>query len=322
MQLTEDLQLPAVEHSLAVELEWVFCTASQDSAKTACTANGVLEDAALCAEARGFWGSGVGHTPELLVLAAQAGVLFEEEPERLFAALADRQADPGELRLASETEGDRRLTLERLAALRRSSALRRRYVELLRRLWAQMQPEYAAIGAPAVGGALAHYRSRLAAGTPWRDFVPQPFAESVLAPLLERLGPSLPVVVTPTYFFGKLLVVELPDLLLVGAGAAAGPRPTGAHDALAKRLRALGHPTRLGILASLGERPASVGELAEEFGVAQPTVTNHVKLLREAGLLQGERNGSRLTLSVDPEALSGLAAEFSALTASGGAPSR
>ena len=62
--------------------------------------------------------------------------------------------------------------------------------------------------------------------------------------------------------------------------------------------------------------PGGVGELALELAVSQPTVSNHVKLLREAGLVRSaEGAGERRRLVVDTEALAGLFREIEALVA-------
>jgi DNA-binding transcriptional ArsR family regulator len=83
------------------------------------------------------------------------------------------------------------------------------------------------------------------------------------------------------------------------------PRQMLAHLAEhgARRLKVLSDPTRVALLADLVRRPASITELAERFELAQPTVSMHVKLLREADLLTHTKNGPRTTYSVDRERL-------------------
>jgi ArsR family transcriptional regulator len=60
----------------------------------------------------------------------------------------------------------------------------------------------------------------------------------------------------------------------------------------------LGDPTRLAIFEASARRPRTVGELARELGVAQPTVSNHVRILRDADLIGQEKGGGR-RLQVD-----------------------
>jgi DNA-binding transcriptional ArsR family regulator len=73
---------------------------------------------------------------------------------------------------------------------------------------------------------------------------------------------------------------------------------------------ALAHPTRRQIIALLRGRSRTAGELAEHFDIAKPTLSGHLRLLREAGLIYGERNGSWITyhlhLSLLEESLSAL----------------
>ena len=75
---------------------------------------------------------------------------------------------------------------------------------------------------------------------------------------------------------------------------------------MARRLKAVADPTRLAILHSLAAAPSSVGELATLFRLAQPTVSMHVKVLRQSGLVHSERTGGRLRLSADPGAVEAL----------------
>jgi ArsR family transcriptional regulator len=62
------------------------------------------------------------------------------------------------------------------------------------------------------------------------------------------------------------------------------------------RLRVLAEPTRVHILIQLLSAPSSVMEIARAVRVSQPTVSGHLKILREAGLIQPKRFGARLVL--------------------------
>jgi ArsR family transcriptional regulator len=78
-----------------------------------------------------------------------------------------------------------------------------------------------------------------------------------------------------------------------------GPQPLDAE--LAKLARALGHPVRVAILRRLIERGDCVcGDIVQELPLAQSTVSQHLKVLREAGLLQGEIDGPRVCYGADP----------------------
>ncbi|MFO0947383.1 MAG: metalloregulator ArsR/SmtB family transcription factor [Planctomycetota bacterium] len=82
---------------------------------------------------------------------------------------------------------------------------------------------------------------------------------------------------------------------------------TRAEDRLAELAKALGHPLRVRILRILAKRKTCVcGELVDELPVAQSTVSQHLKILKEAGLVQGEIDGPRICYCVVPKALEEL----------------
>ena len=74
--------------------------------------------------------------------------------------------------------------------------------------------------------------------------------------------------------------------------------------------RALSDPTRRRILELLRERDMSAGELADNFPLAKPTLSKHFAVLKEADLIQGDKNGTTITyhlnVSVLEEALMAL----------------
>ena len=65
-------------------------------------------------------------------------------------------------------------------------------------------------------------------------------------------------------------------------------------------LTALGDPTRRAIFERLGERPQAVGELARELPVSRPAVSQHLKVLKDAGLVSDRAKGTRRLYRVDP----------------------
>lgn len=58
---------------------------------------------------------------------------------------------------------------------------------------------------------------------------------------------------------------------------------------------ALSDPTRILILYALSDGPQNVTELTNEFGIPQPTISRHLKVLRERGLVYTERQGTVIT---------------------------
>ena len=68
-------------------------------------------------------------------------------------------------------------------------------------------------------------------------------------------------------------------------------------------MTALGDPTRQAIFERLVERPRPVGELAGELPVTRPAVSQHLKVLKDAGLVQDRREGRWSYYSLVPETL-------------------
>jgi len=73
---------------------------------------------------------------------------------------------------------------------------------------------------------------------------------------------------------------------------------------------ALGDPTRRLILERLAERPRAVGELARQLPVSRPAVSQHLKVLKGAGLVIGTPAGTRRVYRLDPEGLEELRADL------------
>lgn len=76
--------------------------------------------------------------------------------------------------------------------------------------------------------------------------------------------------------------------------------------AYAQALQALGDPTRRSVLERLRDGPRAVGEIAAELPVSRPAVSQHLRVLKEAGLVTERQNGTRRLYRVDPEGLAGL----------------
>ena len=71
---------------------------------------------------------------------------------------------------------------------------------------------------------------------------------------------------------------------------------------LARMLKALGNPIRFQIVKTLAERHTCItNEIVETTPLAQSTVSQHLKVLREAGLIQGEVEGPATCYCLDPE---------------------
>ena len=75
---------------------------------------------------------------------------------------------------------------------------------------------------------------------------------------------------------------------------------------------ALGDPTRRAIFERLRSGPRAVGEIANELPVSRPAVSQHLRVLKEAGLVTERRNGTRRLYRVDPDGLAELRDYFDA----------
>src|SRR5436190_6604343 len=71
---------------------------------------------------------------------------------------------------------------------------------------------------------------------------------------------------------------------------------------------ALADPTRRAIFERLSVRPSAVGELAGELPVSRPAVSQHLKVLKEAGLVVDHADGTRRVYQLDPDGVDALRA--------------
>lgn len=73
--------------------------------------------------------------------------------------------------------------------------------------------------------------------------------------------------------------------------------------------KAIGHPARVQILRLLSNRPSCVcGAIVDEIPLAQSTVSQHLKVLKEAGLIRGDVDGPRVCYCIEPRSLRRLKA--------------
>ncbi|GAA1628199.1 metalloregulator ArsR/SmtB family transcription factor [Nonomuraea maheshkhaliensis] len=91
---------------------------------------------------------------------------------------------------------------------------------------------------------------------------------------------------------------------------------TDAAD-LAVMLKAVADPVRLRLLSMIGSHAggeACVCDLTDAFDLTAPTISHHLKVLRTAGLIDGERRGTWVYYRIIPEAVNKLGALFAPLT--------
>ena len=77
-------------------------------------------------------------------------------------------------------------------------------------------------------------------------------------------------------------------------------------EANGRAIAALADPTRRAIFERLRGGPRAVGELAEGLPVSRPAVSQHLKVLKEAGLVSERPNGTRRLYRIEPQGVQGL----------------
>lgn len=91
----------------------------------------------------------------------------------------------------------------------------------------------------------------------------------------------------------------------------------GQDDRIAELAKALGHPARVRILRLLQVTPGCIGgDIVEAVGLAQSTVSEHLRILKAAGIITGEIDGPRVCYALSPGVLSDLLAFVGTLTPS------
>lgn len=305
---------PQFEVSTAVDLFWSLMEAGAEERRPHERDEHLaqlLSDNRLVRRVISFWDDGPDDFSELLVLAAEGGVLTgalggDQVVSSVSSACQVVAPDPP---LRTETDTARAIIRRRLAKLSADRRTRRRYTTLLSDVWAAVEDDWRRRGLRLAERAVAACRVRAARGEPWAGLLEKTESlDSYLADSFARAAGS-PVIVAVSPYGGALLL-DLTSVQLIGLrvrSAAADPRERAAG--LARRLRALSDPTRLAMVELLAQAPSTVGDLARLLDVAQPTVSNHVKLLREAGVVRLDRTEGRQRIVVDAAGLQELLEE-------------
>ena len=85
-------------------------------------------------------------------------------------------------------------------------------------------------------------------------------------------------------------------------------------ERLANALKALSHPARLAILQTLAKRGTCIcGEIVEVMPLSQATVSQHLKILKDAGLISGEIDGQKSCYCINGKAIRDLRKKFESL---------
>ncbi len=118
------------------------------------------------------------------------------------------------------------------------------------------------------------------------------------------------VTITPTYFGSPHLILSIePEHFILCydlTASGSGTRPEIPPSRLISLLRALGDEVRLTILKLIAEKRRSTQELAQILGITPPSVSRHLRILKDAGLLTSEGEGYYVFYSLVPEELPAL----------------
>jgi len=262
---------------------------------------------------RTFWGDGVRGYTETIVLAERGGTTLDLDLDRFFARLDEAaEADGIGVSLLSERPSEKLALEARLNRLRVDRDQRDRYRSLLQSVWERLRSEWESSGRRASVEAALEWKRQLDEGAGYTTLLDRPHVwpgRPELDELAESAWAEGRLVLSPGWFFGVIHVVEVGGTVYVGRGVRAEDQEAIRRQTavrVAGNLKALADPTRLGILLWLAKHPASVTEIASHFELSQPTVSGHVQLLREAGLLEDRLAGRRSKLIVARERLKGL----------------
>lgn len=255
-----------------------------------------------------LWGERLAqYSTEMLVLAHRSGTMLDLDLKRFFSKIDAAISDDRVPSILSESPREREIVRERLERLRSDAAFRKRYVELLRGIWADVEAEWDGTGRAAVVAEGRKWSRALEGGAPYRQLLhvqriwpPRPEADT----FADAAASEGNLTLTPAWFGGRIHVLEFDGLVYLGRGIRESePSLKEVATEVSMHIKALADPTRLAILMRLAREPGSVTELARQFNVSQPTVSAHVQVLREAGLLEERTVGRSAQLSANVDAL-------------------
>ncbi len=244
---------------------------------------------------------------DVILLIARAGMLTGATPDDFFDWLESPAADfSPALPMESETEATNRVIAARVARLKSEPALRKAYVALLREFWAALRPEWEEAGAARAAANAETIRGDLARAEDWRRVIKGSLPRKIqFSQYIERAIREGELLIVPLALAPEgQLIYTFPGTLLVAFGQDAEKKTVRRREN-AERASAVfkifSDPTRNAILGALLNSEYSVTDLAAVFELSQPTVSAHVKLLRDASLLDAEKSGNQTVYRANKE---------------------
>ena len=302
-----------VAPSAALELMWVMhnCEAHHMLTGPLATLEHIREE--LRPELQAFWNDGIRGFEEIVILAQRAGALQSLDLDDFLASLDRTAATPAPMAsLLCESPRERAAFAVRLERLSTDVNLRARYVALMNAVWGEVRSEWESTGKPAARAAAAEWARHLDDGVAFRDLLQRQrlwLGRPDLDEMADAAAAEGRLVLSPGWYFGEIHVIELDGAMYLGRGIRPrddeSKRREVAHT-VSTSLKVLADPTRLAILLWLAREPASVTEIAKHFKLSQPTISAHVQLLRDAGVLDEKSVGRSAKLAASEEGLKHL----------------
>jgi ArsR family transcriptional regulator len=261
----------------------------------------IAEHPELHARLLAFWDStGYYAWDEMLVAAHHTGTLLDPTLDRFFqrvpAALAEHIPVPD---LPTETPDVAPIVRQRLERLRTDRTLRSAYIAILQETWDALRETWEKSGrAQALEMARAlQVQNPTLDGLrhllPGVTMLRREEYEPILQAALDR---DELVIVPLSFAVDGQCIFELPGVLYIGAGVESGQkieRKREQAEKAAGRLKVLSDPTRVSMIVQLIHQPSTITDLANYFELSQPTVSVHMKVLREAGLVVATKSGNQ-----------------------------
>jgi DNA-binding transcriptional ArsR family regulator len=249
-----------------------------------------------------LWSDGLPGCPELLYCTHEADCMFDDGLNRFIDWLAKpvEKAAAGNAML-TEPEQDRPVIAKRMRKLHEDPKARHLYRGVLVEVWQLAAGPWEHNGRSVVAKACDVWKYRLTTAVSIEELVPprHPLTHA------DRLGfddifmHRREFAVSPLYFcMSGGHVVDLDDYVHIAVPASDLVPVRKVRDAafVSDRLRVLAEPTRVHILIQLLSAPSGVMDIARSLRMSQPTVSGHLKVLRDAGLIQPRRFGTRTVM--------------------------
>lgn len=258
-------------------------------------------------------------TAEVMILAVRYGFVGDATPDRFLDQIHDVAARAtGDGRWSRDAdEASQGIVTGRIQRLS-DRAFAAEWSGAMGALWTALRPTWDRVAAPSAQQAVRDFRAAFEAAGDVLDALPKHhFArfESGAASVRRAQSDGRVLVVPLALATDGGMLFDVDDVTYVGYGVASDTVHAGTRarmDLLARRMKAFADPTRAMLLATLGRYGGrtgiemTVGDLAGRVAVSQPTVSGHLKILSEAGLVQVERRGTRAFYTLDVTAVQAL----------------